>query len=88
MQSWHSKRFAKNVHLTHHAVQRMTQRGLSQPQIAVLIETGTVKQKDAEHWWIHQHVPGRNDNPVCAAVIVRQAVIIKTIMTHWEAHEA
>jgi len=87
MRSWHSERFSKQVHLTHHAVRRMAQRGLSLPEVAALIEMGTVTQRDSEHWWIYRQVPGRSDNLVCAAVISRQAVIIKTIMTHWEAHE-
>ncbi|WP_200386013.1 DUF4258 domain-containing protein [Thiocapsa imhoffii] len=46
--------------------------------------TRAVKQKDVEHWWIYKAIPGRDDNLACAAVISRQAMIIKTISTHWE----
>jgi len=70
--------------MTHHAMRRMTQRGLDQETIEALIETGSVKQKDIEHWWIFKELLGRDDNLICAAVISRQAIIIKTIMTHWE----
>ncbi|MFP4076282.1 MAG: DUF4258 domain-containing protein [Halochromatium sp.] len=87
MSSWLSERFSKWVHMTHHAMHRMTQRGLDQEMIAALIETGGVKQKDIEHWWIFKELPGRDDNLVCAAVISRQAMIIKTIMTHWEEQD-
>jgi hypothetical protein len=87
MSSWLSERFSKRVHMTHHAIRRMTQRGLDQETIATLIETGSVKQKDTEHWWIFKELPGRDDNLVCAAVISRQAIIIKTIMTHWEKQD-
>jgi hypothetical protein len=88
MTQWRSNRFAMAVHLTHHAAQRIAQRGLDLTGIADLVETGTVKRKDAEHWWIYKEIPGRENNPVCAAVIARQAIIIKTIMTHWEARDA
>lgn len=84
VQSWRSERFGKTVHLTHHARKRMTQRAIDDPEIMDLVETGAVKQKDAEHWWIYKAICGRDDNLVCAAVISRQAIIIKTILTHWE----
>ncbi len=87
MQSWHSQRFAKTIHLTRHARQRMEQRGLAQSEIAALVETGTVKQKDAEHWWIFKAFIDRNDNLVCAAVVSRETIIIKTIMIHWEERD-
>jgi hypothetical protein len=87
MSTWHSARFAKSVHLTHHALQRMAHRGLDLGAVANLIETGTVKWKDARHCWIFQQTPGRGDNLVCAAVIIDQAIIVKTIMTHWEERD-
>jgi len=88
MSGWESQRFGKQVHLTHHALRRMEQRGLSREVVMDLIETGTVRQKDAEHWWICRAVEGRPDNHVCAAVLSRQALIVKTLMTHWEEREA
>lgn len=88
MSSWESQRFGKQVQLTHHALRRMEERGLSWKTVKNLIETGTVRQKDAEHWWIYQAVDGRSDNLVCAAVLSRQALIVKTLMTHWEEREA
>ena len=79
-----SARFGKAVHLTNHAAKRMAQRGLDAELVASLIETGTVKRKDAEHWWISRAFEGRADNTICVAVISREAIIIKTLMTHWE----
>lgn len=84
--SWWSTRFGRTVHLTHHAVSRMQRRGLSQTLIQELIENGTIKEKDSEHWWIFKAFGGRDDNLLCAAVMARQALIVKTIMTHWEAY--
>lgn len=73
--------------MTHHAMHRMSQRELDHETVVALIETGIVKQKDIEHWWIFKELTDRDDNLICAAVISRQAMIIKTIMTHWEEQE-
>jgi len=40
-----------------------------------------VKEKDSAHWWIFKEFAGRRDNLVCAAVIARQAIIIKTLFS-------
>jgi hypothetical protein len=82
-----SVRFRKAVHLTHHATKRMMQRGSHLDLVEALLETGDVKRKDAEHWWIYRAFDNRADNLICAAVISREALIVKTIMTHWEAHD-
>ncbi|MFB1497540.1 MULTISPECIES: DUF4258 domain-containing protein [unclassified Thiocapsa] len=84
--SWRSERFGRRVHLTHHAVARLQRRGLNQALLQDLIENGVVKQKNEEHWWIYKRFDGRDDNLICAAVLARQALIIKTIMTHWEEY--
>jgi len=88
MRSWQSQRFGQPVHLTHHALRRMKQRNIDQALVADLIETGLVRARDTEHWWIYKQVDGRDDNLICAAVISRQAMIIKTIMTHWELDDS
>jgi hypothetical protein len=81
---WNSNRFRKAVQLTHHAAKRMTEPAIDAELVAELIETGAIKRKDHEHWWIHRRFTGRADNPLCAAVISREALIVKTLMTHWE----
>ena len=30
------------------------------------------------------HVPDRDDNLVCAVLVLENAVIVKTLMHHWE----
>lgn len=82
--SRNSHRFGKPVHLTHHAVKRMADRCLSRTLVEALIETGQLKQRDSEHWWIFADVDGRDDNLACAAVLCREALIVKSLMTHWE----
>jgi len=47
-----------------------------------IIQTGTVKWQDARHCWFFQEMPGRGDNPVCAAAMVDPAIVVKTIITH------
>jgi hypothetical protein len=86
--SWNSHRFNKGVHLTRHPRKRMAQRGLSPRLVQGLIEMGQVKDKDPEHWWIFRTFEGREDNQICPAVVSREALIVKTSMTHWEVHEA
>lgn len=66
----------------------MEQQCLSTETVKKLIETGAITQKDPEHWWICQAIDGRTDKLVGAAVLSRQALIVKTLMTHWEEREA
>jgi hypothetical protein len=44
MRSWYSRRFGRTVHLTHHALYRMAQRGLDHDLVADWIETGSVQE--------------------------------------------
>lgn len=87
MKSWNSERFGKRVHLTHHALERIARRGFTEALLKALIEHGEVKRKDQEHWWIFKVFANRDDHLVCAAVIAREALIVTTIMTHWEEHD-
>ncbi|MCG6657001.1 DUF4258 domain-containing protein [Halomonas campisalis] len=83
----HSKRFARDVYITRHARERMTQRAISEAEVVELLETGRAKYKDDSRMWIAKSMPGRDDNLVCAAVVLEDRLIIKTIMHHfvWEA---
>lgn len=62
----------------------MQARGITEGLVMDLIETGAVKRKDDRHWWIAKLYPERGDNLICAAVVSDQALIMKTLMTHWE----
>lgn len=62
----------------------MADRVLSEALVADLIETGTLKRKDARHMWLFKRYPDRNDNLVCAAAVENDALVIKTFMTHWQ----
>lgn len=79
-----SARFQLPVHLTHHATQRMVERAMSKELVLELIDTGTLKMKDAEHGWAWKVIAGRNDNALCAAIQIGTAVTVKTVMHHFE----
>ena len=78
-----SQRFGKAIHLTEHAKKRMTERDISVELLIDLIETGELSYKDDKHAWIAKYYPQRTDNLLCAAVIIEQTVIVKTVMFHF-----
>ena len=65
----------------------MRKRGLNEETVLDVIETGAMMEKVSGHWWIHKNVESRQDNRVCAAVLVDQAVIVKTVMVNWQIQE-
>ena len=79
-----SKRFLLEVRLSHHAKLRMIERNISEVTIIDLVETGTAKNKDAEHLWIFKAYKGRSDNLLCIAVVIESVLVIKTVMHHFE----
>ncbi|MBF0153288.1 MAG: DUF4258 domain-containing protein [Magnetococcales bacterium] len=82
---WCSTRFGRVV-VTRHAQERMSQRGVSVEELKSLLETGSIKNKDGRHLWIVKSFDDRNDNRVCAACVEDSALVIKTVMTHWEEY--
>ena len=83
----YSFRFARNVWLTNHASEAMAKRGLDEAIVLQVIETGELLDKGDGHCWIHQALPGRVDNRICAAVVLGQAVVVKTVMVNWQTNE-
>ncbi|MGE0049466.1 MAG: DUF4258 domain-containing protein [Acidithiobacillus sp.] len=80
----HSSRFDRAVILTHHARSRMQERGVTDAELLAIIENGTVRAKDERRIWIYREFAGRQDNLLCVAALLEDALIVKTIMTHWE----
>ena len=78
-----SARFNLDIVITQHAQLRMTERGISKEEILELIESGEIKHKDATHLWIYKNFQNRSDNMICAASVIENALIIKTIMHHF-----
>jgi len=58
----------------------MKERSVDEALLRDLIEKGTVKDKDAVRKWIYGAFPERVDNLVCVAVVLEEAVVVKTVM--------
>jgi hypothetical protein len=86
-ESFHSARFAKRVSLTNHAIEAMAKRHVTLAEVKILIEQGSIREKGHGHAWISHHFPARGDNLVCAAVVVGDTLIVKTIMVDWQQRQ-
>lgn len=83
-----SARFEKPVRVTRHASERMNERNISEAVLLDLLETGTVRYKDEARIWVFKHFPDRNDNLVCAAAVLEDVIVIKTVMHHFQFEES
>nr|WP_232196818.1 DUF4258 domain-containing protein [Thioalkalivibrio sp. ALJ15] len=80
----HSQRFERQVAITRHAQERMKQRGISEHELFELIERGDLRYKDEIRLWVAKHFEGRSDNLICAAVILEEQLVVKTVMHHFD----
>ena len=83
----YSHRFQRDIQLTRHVAERMEKRSVADEMLYDLIETGDIRHKTETDVWIYKNYPGREDNLICAAAILNQAVIIKTVMINWKLEE-
>lgn len=79
-----SARFNRPVVLTRHAVQRMAERRIDERLLLRVIDEGEQRFSDATHLWAWLAVPERNDNLLCAVLVLEDMVVVKTVMHHWE----
>ncbi|MGH8558646.1 MAG: DUF4258 domain-containing protein [Methylococcales bacterium] len=79
-----SLRFDRPVQITRHAKERMTERGISEDLLLDLIETGMARYKDKTRLWLFKGYSERGDNLICAAVVLEDCVIVKTVMHHFQ----
>ena len=79
-----SQRFQRPVVITAHAASRMRDRDVTDELLLRILDEGGVRYADATHCWAWLDVPERADNLLCAAVVLENAVIVKTVMHHWE----
>lgn len=87
MEDFFSERFGKNVWITRHARESMLRRGVDVAMLERVIEEGEIKHRDTMNLWVFKHFQERTDNLVCAAVIEQAAVVVKTVMIHWELED-
>jgi len=80
-----STRFQRQIQITRHARLRMREREMDDALVLDIIETGTARYKDAARLWLYKQVPGRDDNLLCAAVVLEDRLVVKTVMHHFDA---
>lgn len=83
VQAMHSRRFDRPVILTRHAALRMQERNISATDLLAVIDTGETRYKDETHLWAFKHIAERDDNFVCAVLVLEDAVVVKTVMHHF-----
>lgn len=83
----HSQRFGLDVHVTRHARERMAERRISEATLCERIETGITRYKDDIRLWLAKEMSGRHDNLICAAVILEDRLVVKTVMHHFQWEE-
>ena len=83
-ESFYSNRFNKKVWLTNHAIESMVTRKITLIELKVLIEDGEFLTTKDDHGWIFLQFDNRNDNLVCAAIVNKESIIIKTVMVRWQ----
>jgi hypothetical protein len=86
MSTLYSYRFTRPIKVTQHAHQRMEERAVSEALLLDLIETGDVRHKDESRIRLARYYEDRADNLICAAAVLEQNIVIKTLMHHfpWE----
>lgn len=82
-----SRRFQRPVIITRHASDRMTARKVTAELVLQIVDTGFVRYSDPIRLWAWLEVPERDDNLLCLALVLEDAVVVKTVMHHWEVME-
>lgn len=77
----------KNVWITGHARAGMLRRNGDEQTLRQVFEFGEIRYKTAADIWIYPAIEGRTDNLVCAAAVVANAIIVKTVMINWKVEE-
>jgi hypothetical protein len=75
-----SLRFGRRVRITRHAQARMDERNIDADRLLDLIDTGELRHKDEHRLWIAKFYPDRDDNLLCVAAVIEEALVIKTVM--------
>jgi hypothetical protein len=83
MSRMYSARFQRPIVITHHVRLRMVEREISDAMLLEVVDSGETRYRDENHLWAFKDFPERNDNLVCAVVVLENAVIVKTVMHHF-----
>lgn len=80
----HSVRFNLPVVLTEHARLRMAEGRVETALVLEIIDTSIFKDAGNGHCWFYKHFADHADNLLCVAAVIENALVVKTIMHHWE----
>ena len=78
-----SIRFQRRVILTRHTRLRMVERQITDEMLLRVIDHGETRYRDDTHLWAFMQFPERDDNLLCAVLVLEDAVVVKTVMHHF-----
>ena len=78
-----SSRLQRTLVLTSHARERMAERDITEEMLMEVIDLGETRYRDSTHLWAYKEFPDRNDNLLCAVLVLEDAVVVKTVMHHF-----
>ena len=78
-----SQRFQREVYITRHAMERLLERSIPEMLLLEVIDTGDTRYKDETHLWAFKSFPERDDNLLCAVLVLEDRLIVKTVMHHF-----
>lgn len=61
----------------------MRERGISAAMLLEVIDTGDTRYRDETHLWAFKSFPDRDDNLLCAVLVLEDRLIVKTVMHHF-----
>lgn len=79
-----SRRFERPIILTRHAMLRMSERKINADTLVDIIDNGQTRFRDPTHLWAFKDFPARHDNLLCVVLVLEEAVVVKTVMHHFE----
>jgi hypothetical protein len=62
----------------------MLERDVADERLVELIESGEIRHKDEIRLWITKSYSDRQDHFLCAAVVLENQLVVKTVMHHFE----
>ena len=65
----------------------MQSRNVGADEVLNIIDTGYLRYSDPVRLWAWLELPDRQDNLLCLALVLEDAVVVKTVMHHWEVIE-
>ena len=65
----------------------MIARKVTADLVLQIVDTGFVRYSDPIRLWAWLEVPERDDNLLCLALVLEDAIVVKTVMHHWEVME-